>query len=464
MTPRTRRSAGVRSPADRPDPLEGEIERALQPGRFVSRSAGFEFLSGLEAVAARIGAIVRTAPGRAVALYEAFLAGCYEKAEEYQDWGRDFGPFVETLFCGWIRARQAADANRDETAARLLAWMDDDPYSFCDRLEEEAAKAFDRAGLAAFERQVRGRLDAAVQASSEGSASTRWDADAARRRWGDVLRTLYRQRKDVAAYEALAEETGLTVQDCRALATMLVARRKPDQALRWIERGLELNKNTPHGSVGGHDLASLKRTVLTKLGRKDEALEAAWAEYREHPNRFSYADLMAFVPKADRAEWHAKALEAAMGTDLHALIELLLETKELGRLAERLAHASDEALEGVTHFATEPAAKRLEKAHPDMAARLWRAQGVRILKAKKSKYYAAALRNFARARRCYERAGLPGEWQRLVDEIQTEHRRKTGFVVDFLRMAEGAGLRAQPSFLDRAKARWSQRRLRSREP
>jgi hypothetical protein len=51
-----------------------------------------------------------------------------------------------------------------------------------------------------------------------------------------------------------------------------------------------------------------------------------------------------------------------------------------------------------------------------------------------------------------------------VDEIQTEHRRKTGFVVDFLRMAEGAGLRAQPSFLERTKARWSQRRLRSREP
>jgi hypothetical protein len=43
MTPRTRR---------RLNPLEGEIEAALQPGRFVSRSAGFDFVGDLEAVGA----------------------------------------------------------------------------------------------------------------------------------------------------------------------------------------------------------------------------------------------------------------------------------------------------------------------------------------------------------------------------------------------------------------------------
>lgn len=444
----------------RPDPLEREIERALQPGRFISRGAGFDFLQDLEALGASIAEVARTVPTRAVPLYEAFLAGCYEKAEEYEDWGRDFGPFVQTLFCGWIKARQGADADRDETALRLLAWMDDDPYSFCDRLEEATVKVFDKAGLAAFERQVQRRLDAAVQAPSEQGASVPGNADYARRRWAQVLRTIYRQRKDIAAYVVLAEETGLTVQDCHAVATMLAARRKPEEALRWVERGLELEKTSMRGSMAGHDLASLKRAVLAKLGRKDEALDAAWGEYREHPNRFSYADLMRFVPRADRAVWHAKAMEAATATDLHALIELLLATKELERLAERLAHASDEALEGVTHFATEPAAKRLEKSHPAVAARLWRAQGIRILKAKKSKYYAVALGNFARARRCYERAGLPGEWQRLVAEIQTDHRRKTGFVADFIKITEGAGSRVQPSFLERAKARWSQRQAK----
>jgi hypothetical protein len=79
------------------------------------------------------------------------------------------------------------------------------------------------------------------------------------------------------------------------------------------------------------------------------------------------------------------------------------------------------------------------------------------LKAKKSKYYAAALRNLERAKRCYETAGLASEWQRLVEEIRTGHRRKTGFVSVFLGMVEGSGSRSKPSFLERAKARWSKR-------
>jgi hypothetical protein len=39
----------------------------------------------------------------------------------------------------------------------------------------------------------------------------------------------------------------------------------------------------------------------------------------------------------------------------------------------------------VSHYNTQPAAKKLEKPHPDLAARLWRAQGMRIVDAKKSK-------------------------------------------------------------------------------
>jgi hypothetical protein len=39
------------------------------------------------------------------------------------------------------------------------------------------------------------------------------------------------------------------------------------------------------------------------------------------------------VPKPERALWQEKAIEAAQGADLRAGIELLLETKELERLA-----------------------------------------------------------------------------------------------------------------------------------
>jgi len=43
-----------------------------------------------------------------------------------------------------------------------------------------------------------------------------------------VLRTLYVAQKNVAAYVALSEETGLTAQDCHVIATLLIGRRKPE--------------------------------------------------------------------------------------------------------------------------------------------------------------------------------------------------------------------------------------------
>jgi hypothetical protein len=75
--------------------------------------------------------------------------------------------------------------------------MDDDPYGFCDQLEEDVAKVFNRAGL--------------------------------------------------------------TAQDCHAVATLLVTRRQPAEALAWVERGIDLDTRASHGSIAWHDLAGLKR-------------------------------------------------------------------------------------------------------------------------------------------------------------------------------------------------------------
>jgi hypothetical protein len=78
-------------------------------------------------------------------------------------------------------------------------------------------------------------------------------------------------------------------------------------------------------------------------------LEAAWADFREHPSKFTYDDLMKFVPKAERREWHEKALNEAKGADLDSLLELFVETREVERLAELVHASADEALESVSH-------------------------------------------------------------------------------------------------------------------
>jgi hypothetical protein len=444
------------------DPIEQEIELALNPGGFIPDRACFSFVSDLDEVAAKIAKLIASDPSRAVTLYEAFLAACYLKIEELDDSSGSFGQFVDELYCGWVKARQTEDADPAETAARLLEWMDEDEYGFCYHLEKDLVKVFDKANLAAFVNRIRARFDAAAKATPKSDGSFKDRPYYLRRHFGEVLRSLYAAQKDVAAYIALAEETGLQAQDCHAIATLLVARRKSEEALAWVERGIDLDKKTPHGSMAGHDLAKLKRELLTKLGRGNEALDAAWADYQEHPSKYTYDDLMKFVPKAERAAWHEKAIAAARCADLHSAIDLLVATKEMDRLADLVHQASDQALENLSHYTTEPVAKKLEKNRPDLAARLWRAQGLRIVNAKKSKYYDAALSNFESAKRCFERAGLQGEWQKTVSQVRADHHRKSGFMDGFERLVEGAGPSDEPSFMEQAKARFRERHRRAR--
>jgi hypothetical protein len=167
--------------------------------------------------------------------------------------------------------------------------------------------------------------------------------------------------------------------------------------------------------------------------------------------------VLTFVPKTERTAWHAKAMGAAQGADLHSVIELFVETKEVDRLAELVRGATDASLEAVSHYATEPAAKKLEKSHPGLAARLRRAQGLRIVDGKKSKYYEAALNNFERARGCYLRAGLAVEWEQTVRNVCAAHFRKSGFIGEFQKLAAGAKRGERPSFLEGAKQRWTER-------
>lgn len=108
----------------------------------------------------------------------------------------------------------------------------------------------------------------------------------------------------------------------------------------------------------------------------------------------------------------------------------------------------------MSHYVTEPAAKKLEQTHPDVAARLWRAQGMRLVNGRNSKYYDDALANFERARRCFEQAGLAAEWEQLVKTVRAEHHRKRGFMAGFEEIVAGSGPSQKSSFLERARARW----------
>ena len=83
-----------------------------------------------------------------------------------------------------------------------------------------------------------------------------------------------------------------------------------------------------------------------------------------------------------------------------------------------------------------------------------RAQVLRIATPGK-KYRGAAAANLEPARKCNLRAGLANEWEETVRLVRTAHYRATAFKALFDSPASGTALREPPSFLERAKARWS---------
>ncbi len=119
-----------------------------------------------------------------------------------------------------------------------------------------------------------------------------------------------------------------------------------------------------------------------------------------------------------------------------------------------IRETSDNALESLSHFTTEAVAEGLAEPHPELAARLLRAMGMRILNAKKSKYYHEALDNFEDAKNCYALANLNQEWLAVVAEVRRAHYRKAGFMSGFERLVAGQSPGRKLSFLDRARKRW----------
>jgi tetratricopeptide (TPR) repeat protein len=430
------------------DPFEQAIEAALSPGAFISYGAASSFVDNVQDVANDIVKIMKSEPERASLLFETFIGACHEKADEIDDSSGDFGMLVEDLFLAWIKSRQTANHDPDETAKFLLSWMEDDPFGFCFNLDRQVVKVLDKKGLEAFVGQIRAKFE-----SAQGLDEKRFPGYA-RRRWGGALKTLLAGQGNVEAYIALCEQTELEARDCLAIAKIYQSRRRPEEALTWIERGLEIGRSDNQRSIEDHELHEMERVLLAKIGRPADALQSAWSEFAAHPSTFTYKELMRYVPAKEKKTWHQKAMEASEKGNLDSQIELWLKKKEIDRLVSRLRRATTKDLEALSHYTAEPLAYKLERSHPDISARVYCALCMRVINAGKSKYYDAALDNIERAKKCFAKAGLNDDWQAVVADVRQRHFRKKGFMAGFEEIVSGAPRNVEPPFLDRVKARW----------
>jgi hypothetical protein len=184
----------------KPDSIELSIELALRRDTFISHRNLREFVDGLESVAEQIDRLIKTHPQRAVELFEAFIAACYEKADEVRDSGDSFGMFIQRLVGAWIRARQTAKADPHETVKHFLHWIENDNSGPCYGIEKHAVKSFNKRGLRAcvemahqeWKREVAQKRVQENEDRDRGSVRLRWLAD--------VLRAAFAQQRNLDRY------------------------------------------------------------------------------------------------------------------------------------------------------------------------------------------------------------------------------------------------------------------------
>jgi len=429
--------------------LERVIEKALMPGQYIDwRTKGF-IIEGLHVVEEQIGALAARDPASAASVLESFIAAINAKMDEFDDDG-DMGMVAERLFAAWVRARQASGAPATETIDRLRWWIEHDSYGLAHEIEgSEVMKALDAAGLARFSELAQTKLAEAAAITDERARRS------AQGTWSPIHRAVLIAQRDVARFVDVVERDGVTPGDCQTIAELFAAEGRHTEALAWVTKGQKLDEEKRGQGSSGHELGGLQRKLLMALGRRDEALASAWAAYVRHPSEYTYADLMGLVADGDHDEWRARAMATTDAKNFELVASLLVKQQEIDRLAARVRALSDDELEGFSHFTTAPVADVLEGQHPDLAARLHAACGLRVVNRGKSRYYAEALDHLEKARDCYQRAGLAATWGRLVADVRAAHARKSGFMPGFEALAAGGRTKPKPSFLEQARKRFA---------
>lgn len=132
-------------------------------------------------------------------------------------------------------------------------------------------------------------------------------------------------------------------------------------------------------------------------------------------------------------------------------IEFYIKFNELNLLAAFVTNSKDEELEDIGHYLGEQIGESLRNEFPLLAARVYRAQGMRIVNNKKSKYYEESVDYLYVAKQLYQANGRGEEWDKTVNTIMVEHKHKSGFMALFERIMQDKPPKKIPTFKERVQ-------------
>ena len=89
--------------------------------------------------------------------------------------------------------------------------------------------------------------------------------------WRELLKAIYATQRDIPAYVEVCTASELTPADCDVIARLHQEQQACEEALAWVERGLQLD--TGRYSGAHFDLRRRKHALLVSLGSSRDTRE-----------------------------------------------------------------------------------------------------------------------------------------------------------------------------------------------
>ncbi|MFN7920907.1 MAG: hypothetical protein U0Q16_12465, partial [Bryobacteraceae bacterium] len=309
---------------------------------------------------------------------------------------------------------QQSRAKPSETIGTILRWLTgvtaaERTAAFAPHLDADLAAGLERG------------LIANISGSQDG-----W-----REEWGSALSEFYRSRQMVQEYIELAQKNGVSSGDCRVAGELLLAKGNPAEALVWVDRGLAMK---PDGTERHGELESVRRSILAKLGRVDEALDSAWESFLEQITPGGFKEVLAYAPVGALDNWRAHALAEAQRHAAQGGFELLCAERACPQLRAMLEQ-QDPALRRVRIELLSEAARVLRASDPWAAAEYHLLAAILRLDAARTGMQ-QPLESLSAAKACYREAGATAAWEARVEEVRARYGSRVSFMKRFDKLAQ----------------------------
>ena len=416
------------------DTFKSAISNATFATDFVDWDNAWEFASGIDEVVGEIAELLEEGYAEEVVELCEYAIEEVESAFGYvDDSGGSLGMTRDRLQELHRQACRSADLDRERLAEWLFFYELTSDYGSLSGAVKMYAGVLGEEGLAEYRRL----------------AEEKWEdyprlGPGEERARGTNRYTMERIMESLAEVSGDLEElVGVEKRDLSSsyrylkIAEVYKENRQYNEAMEWAEKGLEAFPENEDSR-----LRSFLATEYSRRSRHEEATELAWENFTESPGWETYSELKKHAEKAGAwSEWRKRAISRVeeKGERERQQDSRLADRWRRTRSGETLVeiYLGERAIEtawkaarryGCTRHQWLSLARRREEEHPRDAIEVYQCEVAHQAERTKNEAYREAMKRVRRIRKLMERMGEKEEFDRYIDSLRKEYKRKRNFM------------------------------------